>query len=187
MGNPFSLSQSALKKVWGRVVLCFLAVSGFFGSVNVDEPWAWNYSISSDMSWYDYLHSGKSPWYGGGRVIQAGDTLEIRNGATLTFDFENKEKMYRRFALAMTWDKLSESGPVVSEDISITGSGTIRGIGDKGLQGLYSTAVITVTDINLLFQDFFYGFYAKVDETTPKESVINVTNNITQLENVYCG
>ena len=75
----------------------------------------------------------------------------------------------------------------MSEDISITGSGTIRGIGDKGLQGLYSTAVITVKDIDLLFQDFFYGFYAKVDETTSKESVINVTNNITQLENVYCG
>lgn len=50
MGNPFSLYRSALKKVWGRGVLCFLAVSGFFDSVNVDEPWAWNYSISSDMS-----------------------------------------------------------------------------------------------------------------------------------------
>ena len=80
-----------------------------------------------------YLHSGKSPWYGGGRVIQSGDTLEIRNGVTLTFDFENKEKMYRRFALAMTWDKLSESGPVVSEDISITGTGTIRGIGVESI------------------------------------------------------
>lgn len=187
MGNPFSLYRSALKKVWGRGVLCFLAVSGFFDSVNVDEPWAWNYSISSDMSWYDYLHSGKSPWYGGGRVIQSGDTLEIRNGATLTFDFENKEKMYRRFALAMTWDKLSESGPVVSEDISITGTGTIRGIGDKGLQGLYSTAVITVADVNLLFQNFQYGFYARLDETISKESVISVTNNTTKFENVDYG
>ena len=146
-----------------------------------------HYIVDSDTGWYDYLHSDKAPWYGGGRVIQSGDTLEIRNGATLTFDFENKEKMYREFALAETWDRLSESGSVVSEDISITGSGTIRGIGDKGLQGLYSTAVITVKDIDLLFQDFFYGFYAKVDETTSKESVINVTNNITQLENVYCG
>ena len=187
MGNPFSLYRSALKKVWGRGVLCFLAVSGFFDSVNVDEPWAWNYSISSDMSWYDYLHSGKSPWYGGGRVIQSGDTLEIRNGATLTFDFENKEKMYRRFALAMTWDKLSESGPVVSEDISITGTGTIRGIGDKELQGLYSTAVITVADVNLLFQNFQYGFYACLDETISKESVISVTNNTTKFENVDYG
>ena len=187
MGNPFSLYRSALKKVWGRGVLCFLAVSGFFDSVNVDEPWAWNYSISSDMSWYDYLHSGKSPRYGGGRVIQSGDTLEIRNGATLTFDFENKEKMYRRFALAMTWDKLSESGPVVSEDISITGTGTIRGIGDKGLQGLYSTAVITVADVNLLFQNFQYGFYARLDETISKESVISVTNNTTKFENVDYG
>lgn len=187
MGNPFSLYRSALKKVWGRGVLCFLAVSGFFDSVNVDEPWAWNYSISSDMSWYDYLHSGKSLWYGGGRVIQSGDTLEIRNGATLTFDFENKEKMYRRFALAMTWDKLSESGPVVSEDISITGTGTIRGIGDKGLQGLYSTAVITVADVNLLFQNFQYGFYARLDETISKESVISVTNNTTKFENVDYG
>lgn len=187
MGNPFSLYRSALKKVWGRGALCFLAVSGFFDSVNVDEPWAWNYSISSDMSWYDYLHSGKSPWYGGGRVIQSGDTLEIRNGVTLTFDFENKEKMYRRFALAMTWDKLSESGPVVSEDISITGTGTIRGIGDKGLQGLYSTAVITVADVNLLFQNFQYGFYARLDETISKESVISVTNNTTKFENVDYG
>lgn len=187
MGNPFSLYRSALKKVWGLGLFCFFAVLGFPGPVNADVRRAMNYIVSSDMSWYDYLHSDETPNYGGGRVLQAGDTLEIRNGATLTFDFENKEKMYRRFALAMTWDKLSESGPVVSEDISITGSGTIRGIGDKGLQGLYSTAVITVTDINLLFQDFFYGFYAKVDETTPKESVINVTNNITQLENVYCG
>ena len=187
MGNPFSLSRSALKKVWGLGLFCFFAVLGFPGPVNADVRRAMNYIVSSDMSWYDYLHSDETPNYGGGRVLQAGDTLEIRNGATLTFDFENKEKMYRRFALAMTWDKLSESGPVVSEDISITGSGTIRGIGDKGLQGLYSTAVITVADVNLLFQNFQYGFYASLDETISKESVISVTNNTTKFENVDYG
>lgn len=187
MGNPFSLSRSALKKVWGLGLFCFFAVLGFPGPVNADVRRAMNYIVSSDMSWYDYLHSDETPNYGGGRVLQAGDTLEIRNGATLTFDFENKEKMYRRFALAMTWDKLSESGPVVSEDISITGSRTIRGIGDKGLQGLYSTAVITVADVNLLFQNFQYGFYASLDETISKESVISVTNNTTKFENVDYG
>ncbi len=93
IGNLLPGHRSALKKICGLSLFCFFAVLGFLGSVNVDEPRAMDlhYIVDSDTGWDDYR---QKQGIGMGRVIHAGDTLEIRNGATLTFDFKNKESPY---------------------------------------------------------------------------------------------
>ena len=201
IGNLLSRYRSVLKKDLGRNVLCFLVVLGFFGSVSVAKSQV--YEVNSDTNWYKYceLENG----YGGSRVLLAGDTLKIHNGATLSFDFtgdENEDMVDGAGAvIAMTIDYINVDIPV-SGDVSITG-GTIVGISHaphpdpdpalnyEGGIGLYSypdyTAAITVTDTNLLFKDFDYGFYASPSAGTDKKSVITVTNSMTKFENVACG
>lgn len=199
IGNLLSGCRAELKKVWVWGVYCFLTVSGIFVFVNVDEPRAMDlhYIVDSDTGWDDYR---QKQGIGMGRVIHAGDTLEIRNGATLTFDFKNKESPYvianPGAIIAMTVE--GDDDDRVNDDVSIKG-GTLVGISHApnpdpnpdrafgGGIGLYSTAAITVTGTNLLFQDFDYGFYAEVDEKDPQKSVITVTNSMTKFENVACG
>lgn len=180
-----------MKKGWGRDILCVLVVSGFFGSVNVAEPRAENYTVDSDTDWSSLMS---------GRVLQAGDTIEIHNGATLTFDFTGDEEEdiidSAGAVIAMTVDVMAQG--YVSGDVNITG-GTLVGLSDApnpdsnlgGGIGLYSypdyTAAITVTDTNLLFKDFDYGFYASPSAGTDKKSVITVANSMTKFENVACG
>ena len=199
IGNLLSGCRAELKKVWVWGVYCFLTVSGIFVFVNLDEPRAMDlhYIVDSDTGWDDYR---QKQGIGMGRVIHAGDTLEIRNGATLTFDFKNKESPYvianPGAIIAMTVE--GDDDDRVNDDVSIKG-GTLVGISHApnpdpnpdrafgGGIGLYSTAAITVTGTNLLFQDFDYGFYAEVDEKDPQKSVITVTNSMTKFENVACG
>ena len=126
IGNLLSRYRSVLKKDWRRNVLCFLVVLGFFGSVSVAKSQV--YEVNSDTNWYKYceLENG----YGGSRVLLAGDTLKIHNGATLSFDFtgdENEDMVDGAGAvIAMTIDYINVDIPV-SGDVSITG-GTIVGI-----------------------------------------------------------
>lgn len=125
IGNLLSRYRSVLKKDWRRNVLCFLVVLGFFGSVSVAKSQV--YEVNSDTNWYKYceLENG----YGGSRVLLAGDTLKIHNGATLSFDFtgdENEDMVDGAGAvIAMTIDYINVDIPV-SGDVSITGERSLE-------------------------------------------------------------
>lgn len=114
-----------------------------------------NYVLEEDTNWPAVIN-------GGGRVLHNGDTLEIKNNATVTFDFVNDGSMLLGAPYPFVfyvYDQYDGIG-----DVTVKG-GTLKTVGNGHPSGCVfcffdKTSQVNVADTNLISADFGYGIYS---------------------------
>ena len=169
-----------MKKKKFLTICAVLALTG--STAYASEYKSYNFEIHENVNWGDYaLEAAGSR----GVIPYGGDTVKIDDGVTLTMNFaDGTSTSGSAGGLALSIDEMGYGFGHEDKDLVMTGGKFVavgQGQEEGGMTawiGGDSTGKIMITDTDLDFQNFTYGFAIKASEA-------HVNNDSTHLENKY--